>query len=261
MIESSGSNNVPISLCVVIPVLNEDKVLATSANLVAEYMSLNLNHYDWRVRIADNGSTDSTPEIANALTSQNDRFDYLRIEQKGRGRALKEAWMSSDADILCYMDVDLSSDITTLTELVTAITTEGYDIAIGSRLTRGSNVLGRPPHREFISRTYNLIIQAMFQIGFNDAQCGFKAITRKTANQLIPLVKDPAWFFDSELLILAEKNGYKIKELPVTWHDDPDSRVRLLSTSYHDLTGLLRLRFGGLRNASKLLSDRSRSPQ
>ena len=256
MIKGSGHINAPISLCVVIPVLNEEKVLATSANSIAEYMSSNLNNYNWHVRIADNGSTDSTPEIARELTTQNNRFDYLRIEQKGRGRALKEAWLSSDADVLCYMDVDLSSDLTALSKLVSTITTEGYDIAIGSRLTQGSDVLGRPPHRELISRAYNLVIRAMFRTGFRDAQCGFKAIARRAANQLIPLVKDQAWFFDSELLILAEKNGYKIKEIPVTWRDDPDSRVRLISTSYNDLKGLLRLRLGGLRNASNLLSAR-----
>lgn len=256
---AAGHDTVPTSLDVVIPVLNEEKALATSTAAVAEYISANLGDCDWRIRIADNGSTDSTPEIAQRLAEQHDRLSYLRIEQRGRGRALREAWLDSKADVLCYMDVDLSTDLTALPKLVTAIIDDGYDIAIGSRLARGSEVLDRPPHREFISRVYNLIVRTMFLTRFRDAQCGFKAIGRRAADQLVPIVRDTTWFFDSELLILAEKNGYRIKEVPVTWRDDPDSRVRLIGTSYGDLKGLLRLRLGGLRQASRLLATRVQS--
>ena len=257
----TGHGTVQASLDVVIPVLNEEKALASSATAVSEYLSTNLDDYDWRIRIADNGSTDSTPEIAQGLAKQDDRLSYLRIEQRGRGRALREAWLDSKADVLCYMDVDLSTDLVALPKLVTAIVDDGYDVAIGSRLARGAEVLGRSPHRELISRAYNLIIRTMFLTRFRDAQCGFKAIGRRAADQLVPVVRDTTWFFDSELLVLAEKNGYRIKEVPVTWRDDSDSRVRIVSTAFGDLKGLLRLRLGGLRQASRLLASRPDSAQ
>jgi len=184
---NTQENNTPAKplVEVVLPVYNEENDLPGSVSTLVSYLQSNAP-WAWRILIADNASNDSTLAVATVLAENHPQVHVLHLDEKGRGRALKMAWLASDADVVCYMDVDLSSDITTLTKLVTAITTEGYDIAIGSRLTRGSNVLGRPPHRELISRTYNLIIQAMFQIGFNDAQCGFKAITRKTANQLIP---------------------------------------------------------------------------
>ena len=157
------------------------------------------------------------------------------------------------------MDVDLSTDLSALPKLVGAIVEDGYDIAIGSRLLEGAAVRGRPWHREAISRVYNRIVRSMFRTEFRDAQCGFKAASRRAVDELVPLVGDASWFFDSELLILAEKNGYRIKEVPVGWQDDPDSRVRIVPTAYDDLKGLLRLRFGGLRRASAVLASGRRT--
>ena len=246
------------SLDVVVPVLNEAQDLSPNISRLHEFLSGQLDDYDWRIVIADNGSTDSTPDIAKALSQQHARVGYTRVEQRGRGRALARAWGNSDADIVSYMDVDLATDFSHLRELVEAVGNEDYDIAIGSRLKKGAQVIGRPPKRELISRVYSLIFRAMFLTGFRDAQCGFKALSRRAANDVVPLVQDTGWFFDTELLILAEKNGYRIKEVPVKWIDDPDSRVRITKTAYEDIKGLLRLRFGGLGKASKLLSGSGR---
>jgi len=239
------------TLDVVIPVLNEARALADSVNVLAAFLSNNLNDYEWAVVVADNGSTDATPSICQSLSEQDSRVRHVRLEQRGRGRALKRAWAESNADIVAYMDVDLSTDLSALPQTIAAVDGEGYDIAIGSRLKRGAQVIGRSFKRELISRSYSLIFRAMFLAGFQDAQCGFKAVSRRAADEVAPLVVDNGWFFDTEMLLIAEKNGYRIKEIPVKWTDDPDSRVKIISTAWEDIKGLLRLRFGGLRQASR----------
>ena len=239
------------TLDVVIAVLNEERALADSVNALAAFLSNNLNDYEWAVVVADNGSTDATPSICQSLSEQDSRVRHVRLEQKGRGRALKQAWAESDADIVAYMDVDLSTDLSALPQTIAAVDDEGYDIAVGSRLKRGAQVIGRSFKRELISRSYSLIFRAMFLAGFQDAQCGFKAVSRRAADEVAPLVVDNGWFFDTEMLLIAEKNGYRIKEIPVKWTDDPDSRVKIISTAWEDIKGLLRLRFGGLRQASR----------
>ncbi|HIM89170.1 MAG TPA: glycosyltransferase family 2 protein [Dehalococcoidia bacterium] len=239
------------TLDVVIPVLNEARALADSVNALAAFLSNNLNDYEWAVVVADNGSTDATPSICQSLSEQDSRVRHVRLEQRGRGRALKRAWAESNADIVAYMDVDLSTDLSALPQTIAAVDGEGYDIAIGSRLKRGAQVMGRSFKRELISRSYSLIFRAMFLAGFQDAQCGFKAVSRRAADDVAPLVVDNGWFFDTEMLLIAEKNGYRIKEIPVKWTDDPDSRVKIISTAWEDIKGLLRLRFGGLRQASR----------
>ena len=244
------------SLDVVIPGLNEEAGLANTVAALSEFMSENMAGYDWRIVIADNGSTDATPEIGRRLASERERVEYLRLEQRGRGRALKYAWTQSSADVVAYMDMDLSTDLSALPTLVDAILEGGAEVATGSRLTRGAEVIGRSFKREFISRCYSLMFRTMFFTGFVDAQCGFKAVSRRAVEEVLPLVKDTGWFFDSELLILCEKNGYEVREIPVRWEDDPDSRVRIVSTATEDIKGLLRLRFGGVRASRRALRGR-----
>ena len=242
------------SLEIVLPVLNEERSLRASTTRLHEFLSANLDRHEWRILIADNGSTDSTPDVAAQLVRDHERVGYMRLEQRGRGRALKRAWLESRAEILAYMDIDLSTELEATVRLVESIASGRHDLAIGSRLKAGAVVVGRSPLREFISRGYSLLFRTMFFTGFRDAQCGFKAISRRAADDLLPLVRDTTWFFDTELLLLAEKNGYAIDEIPVRWTDDPDSRVRIVRTAWGDLKGLLRLRFGGLRRASKALA-------
>jgi len=235
---------------IVIPVLNEEKVLHDSVEFLYKHLKENFV-YKFRIVIADNGSSDKTTEIASVLSQQYSEVNFTRLDLRGRGRALRKAWLESDASILSYMDVDLSTDLSSLNPLITAIAEEGFDLSVGSRLMNGSKVQKRTLKREITSRGYNLIIKSMFFTKFSDAQCGFKAISRKAANLLIPKVEDQNWFFDSELLILAEKIGLRINEIPVHWVDDPDTRVNVVKTASDDLRGLFRLRFGGLSRVLK----------
>ncbi len=227
---------------VVIPVYNEEKDLEQSVTTLRQFL---LGHvsYDWRIVVADNASTDRTLEIAKRLAQRYPgQVGYVHLDQKGRGRALRKAWTESDADIVSYMDVDLSTDLSAFPPLIDSLIGSEHDVAIGSRLKKGAQV-ARGLKREFISRTYNLIIRVMFWHHFSDAQCGFKAVTRRAVRDIVPLIKDQAWFFDSELLLLAERMGYRIAEVPVKWADDPDSRVKIASTAWEDIKGLFRVRF------------------
>ncbi len=227
---------------VVIPVYNEEGDLERSVLKLREFLHANVP-YDWRIVIADNASQDRTLAIAQDLSARFPRkVGIVHLDQKGRGRALRRAWTESDADVMSYMDVDLSTDLHAFPPLIESLIGGGYDVAIGSRLKSGARVK-RGLKREFISRTYNLMIKLMFWNRFSDAQCGFKAVTRRTVREIVPLIKDQAWFFDSELLLLAERMGFRIFEVPVTWADDPDSRVRIANTAWEDIKGLFRVRF------------------
>ena len=236
------------SVDIVIPVLNEEKALPGSIACLHGFLSENVAR-PWRIVIADNGSTDTTPHVSHTLAEQYEEVSYLRIEQRGRGCALRKAWLESDANIVSYMDVDLSTNLQAFPLLLQALQ-DGHDIAIGARLIPGAEVHLRSLKREFISRSYNLLIKLMFATRFHDAQCGFKAVTKAAAATLVPHVVDQGWFFDSELLVLAEKRGFRIKEIPVSWTDDPDTRVKVVGTAWGDFKGLLRLRFGGLPRVS-----------
>jgi len=230
---------------VVIPVYNEEGDLERSVTTLREFLLQNVD-YDWRIVVADNASTDRTLDIAKELAERHPgQVTYVHLEQKGRGRALRRAWTESDADIVSYMDVDLSTDLSAFPPLIDALIDSDYDVAIGSRLKAGAQVQ-RGLKREFISRSYNLLIKLLFWHSFSDAQCGFKAVTRRAVQDIVPLIKDQAWFFDSELLLLAERMGYKIFEVPVKWTDDPDSRVKIVSTAWEDIKGLFRVRFSSV---------------
>ena len=228
---------------IIIPVFNEEEVLPSTIASLTEFLESNLSN-PWRVTIADNASTDSTQAVSEMLCRRHPGVYYLRIPQKGRGRALRTAWLDSQADIVSYMDADLSTDLSHFPQLVQSIES-GNDIAIGSWLSNGSQV-SRGLKRELISRAYNLLIKTMFFIGVPDAQCGFKALTRATAEAIVPSIKNNNWFFDTELLVIAGKRGFKIASVPVKWTDDPASTVNVVGTAKEDLKGLLRLRFGGV---------------
>ncbi len=225
----------------VIPVYNEERDLERSVTTLRQFLIENGADWRWRIVVADNASVDKTLTIAESLARRwPGQVAVVHLDQKGRGRALRRAWTESDADVVCYMDVDLSTELRHLPPLIEALTS-GYDVAFGSRLMPGARVR-RGLKREVISRCYNLLIKLLFWHHFWDAQCGFKGITRRVAREVLPLVQDQAWFFDSELLLIAEKNGYRLKEIPVAWTDDPDSRVKIVKTAWEDLKGLWRLK-------------------
>jgi glycosyltransferase involved in cell wall biosynthesis len=237
------------SVEVVVPVYNEEKALPQSIPALCAYLKTYFP-YRWSVVIADNASTDATSAVAEGLASAYPGVSVLHLGEKGRGRALKAAWLASKADIVAYMDVDLSTNLWSFLPLVAPLATRHSDVAIGSRLLRGATVT-RQWKREVISRCYNLLVKGMFGNGFSDAQCGFKAIKRSVAQELLPQVEDNEWFFDTELLLLAEERGYRISEVPVDWVEDLDSRVDVTSTAIKDVKGLLRMRSQHARRVSK----------
>ena len=226
-------------LDLVIPVYNEEAGLDRSVRTVRAY----LDHcfpYPARLTIADNASTDGTLAIARGLARELPGVRVVHLPAKGRGRALREVWLESDAQVLAYMDVDLSTDLSALLPLVAPLVSGHSHLAIGTRLGRTSRV-ERGPKRETISRCYNLLLRGILAARFSDAQCGFKAIRADAARELLPLVQDTGWFFDTELLVLAERAGLRIHEVPVDWVDDPDSRVDIVPTAMADLRGVTRL--------------------
>ena len=229
---------------VVIPVYNEEEALEGSITRLREFLREHCPHA-WQIVIADNASTDHTGEIAEDLhRNWPDEVRYFHVPQKGRGRALRLAWLDSDADVMSYMDVDLSTDLSAFMPLIRPLLEGTHHIAIGSRLARGARIQ-RSALREFTSRVYNLLIWVLFpRKRFSDAQCGFKAITRHAAQTLIPLVENNNWFFDTELLLMAGRHGYAIHEVPVNWVEDPGSTVHVAKTAWKDIQGLLRVRFG-----------------
>jgi putative flippase GtrA len=224
---------------VVIPVYNEEHDLETCVRRLHAELSRAFP-FSYRITIADNASTDRTLQLAYALAIELPHVHVVHLEQKGRGRALRQVWSASDAEVLAYMDVDLSTDLAGLLPLIAPLVTGHSDLAIGTRLHRGSRVV-RGARREFISRSYNLILRGTLAVRFSDAQCGFKAIRRDVARRLLPHVEDTGWFFDTELLVLAQRSGLRIHEVPVDWVDDPDSRVDIVATAIADLKGIARL--------------------
>ncbi|MGA5068803.1 glycosyltransferase [Streptomyces exfoliatus] len=226
-------------LDVVIPVYNEEKDLEPCVRRLHEHL-LRTFPYGFRITVADNASTDTTPAVAAGLAAEVPEVRSVRLEEKGRGRALRTVWSGSDAPVLAYMDVDLSTDLNALLPLVAPLISGHSDLAIGSRLARSSRVV-RGPKREFISRAYNLILRGSLAARFSDAQCGFKAIRRDVAERLLPMVEDTGWFFDTEMLVLAERAGLRIHEVPVDWVDDPESTVHIVRTATDDLKGVWRV--------------------
>ena len=228
---------------IAVPVYNEEKELKKNIDILHAFCKDNLKKYQWHITVVDNASIDNTPLIGAALAKEYPEISLLRLEEKGRGRAVKKAWVESGADLCAYMDLDLSTDLVHLPKLLRALES-GYDIAIGSRLAKGARVEGRTILREITSRTLNFIfIQSVFFTHFTDAQCGFKAVTKKVVEELIPKIEDNEWFFDGELLIVGEKSGYKIYEEPVHWVDNLGSTVRLISTISGDVRVMCRLFF------------------
>lgn len=243
-----------VDLDVVLPVHDEELTLEHSVRLLDAHLA---SWPSWRITIVDNASTDGTWAVAQRLAALLPGVTALRLERKGRGLALRTAWLRSDAAVVAYMDIDLSTGLEALAPIVVPLLSGHSAIAIGSRLAPGAAVV-RGPKRELISRCYNLLLRILFGVRFRDAQCGFKAVRADVAAALLPHVEDDGWFFDTELLLLAEHNGLRIHEVPVDWVDDPDSRVRIVPTALADLRGMVRVGVRFLRRRGRIagLPDR-----
>jgi glycosyltransferase involved in cell wall biosynthesis len=230
------------SVELVIPCYNEERVLAQSVERLSAWCDEHLP-YAWRIIIADNASTDGTLAVAQRLAAEHpDEVGYVHLDRKGRGRALRAAWSRSEADAMCYMDVDLSTGLDAILPLLGGVADEGCAVAYGSRVAKRADI-ERSFLREVNSRAYIALIKLLFRTRFSDAQCGFKAISREAARALLPRVRDEEWFFDTELLVLAEKSGHRLKEVPVRWVEDPDSRVKFPQDMWKMGSRLLALRW------------------
>jgi len=234
--------NPTLDIDIVVPCYNEQDTLAAHVRRLHTFCRTSLAH-TWRITIADNASTDDTARIADDLAAMLDGVHAVHLPEKGRGRALKAVWGASDARVLVYVDEDLSTDLAALEPLVAPLLSGHSDLAIGTRLAGSSRVV-RGGKREFISRSYNLLLRTTMGVSFSDAQCGFKAITRQAAEHVLPLCEDDAWFFDTELLVIAEHAGLRVHEVPVDWVDDVNSSVDIASTATEDLKGMWRVSRG-----------------
>jgi glycosyltransferase involved in cell wall biosynthesis len=229
----------PPQVEVVVPVYNEERVLSRSIACLHGRLSSGFP-FTWRIVIADNASTDATLAVARRLATELPQVRVLHVPAKGRGRALRAAWSASDAEVVAYMDVDLSTDLRALMPLVAPLLSGHSEVAIGTRLAPGSRVQ-RGARRELISRAYNRILHTVLRARFSDAQCGFKAVRADALQELLPAIRDESWFFDTELLVLAQRRGMRVHEVPVDWVDDSDSRVDVVPTAIEDLRGVARL--------------------
>lgn len=230
------------SVDITIPVYNEERDLAPAVRRLHNYLNSEFP-FSAQITIADNASTDGTAAQALRLAAELPGVRLIRVSEKGRGRALAASWLTSNADVVAYMDVDLSTDLSALLPLIAPVISGHSDVSIGSRLVRGARVV-RSTRRELISRCYNLLLRVVLGVGFRDAQCGFKAVRADVARRLVPRVQNRNWFFDTELLVQAERAGLRVHELPVDWIEDPDSHVDILATAVEDIRGVWRLATG-----------------
>lgn len=230
------------SLLLILPTYNEAAGIRDSVLRLWEYCRQHLGDYAWHITVADNGSTDTTGHIVRDLSKAYPHVSLTHFERKGRGRALKDIWSKADYHYSVYMDADLSTALEHVGEIVRALHTQGYDLAVGTRLHPHAKVINRSPKREVISRSYNQIARAVSRTRFTDFQCGFKGISKTAARELLPQIQDEEWFFDTELLIRAKRHGLNVAEVPVQWKDDPSTTVRIFSTVMKDLKGLWRMR-------------------
>ncbi len=237
----------------VIPVYNEEQDLEKNIKILHTFLATHLPAVDWAVVIADNASTDATGDIARRLTGTLPRVVYHRLEQKGRGRALRETWMISNADCVSYMDVDLSTNLKAVPQMM-ELFDRGVDVVLGSRIIAGAAIT-RCWHREILSRGWNFLVGAVFNTRFSDAQCGFKGLTRVAKEVLVPQVEDNRWFFDTELLVLADKQGFRMAEIAVEWIEDLGSTVHITKTMIDDLYAMARLRLDLLHGGKAKRSE------
>lgn len=224
---------------VVIPVYNEERALPGCLRTLHARLSDGFP-FRWRITVADNASTDATLPTAQKLAAELPGVRVVHLDRKGRGLALRTVWGASDADVVAYMDVDLSTGLDGLLPLVAPLASGHSDLAIGSRLAPGARTV-RGPRREFVSRCYNALVRLTHGARFTDAQCGFKAARTQVLRPLLDVTRDDAWFFDTELLLLAEHNGLRVHEVPVDWVEDVDTRVEVARTAAEDLRGLWRM--------------------
>ena len=234
-----------MKLNITLPCYNEEKILNNNVIELFDFLNKNIVEDDWQIIIADNNSTDNTAKISKELIKKSEQIKYLFIQQQGKGIAIKSSWQKFEADIYVFMDVDLSTDLSSLPGLINSIKKENYDVAVGSRFHKQS-VVKKPMVRKIISQILRIIKKIIVNSNISDLPCGFKAVNKKTVEKILPKIKNNEWFFDLELVILSEKFGYKIKEAPVQWEEKRKkknkSRVNIVPLGFKYIKNLLELR-------------------
>lgn len=228
---------------ITIPVLNEEIRLEPGVRETMRFLRENKMD-SWTVEIADNGSTDKTQEIAEGLVKEyKGRLKFRKIPERGVGLALRYSWTDAKADIVGYMDVDLATDLKHLLEVQEIFEKNEADAVNGSRLLKGSKVIGRTLKREISSRGFNAIMKFRLKNKFTDAMTGFKFFKRTIVIDLlkeVPVIPD--WFVSAELLVRTEWNGHRLREIPVHWTDEPNSKVNIPKLAKQYLGHIDRLR-------------------
>ncbi|MCW4023644.1 MAG: glycosyltransferase family 2 protein [Candidatus Bathyarchaeota archaeon] len=219
-----------VDVSVVFPAHNEAKQLETAVLQVDQ--ALKETGYTYEIIVAEDGSTDGTDTLADALSKKMPQVKHIHGEQRlGRGRALNATFKKSQGKIFVYMDVDLATDLNYLKELVDSIKIEGYDFSTGSRMLQQSKV-ERSGTRSLASKSYNFLVRLFLGSKIKDHQCGFKAFKREPTLKLIDEVQAPHWFWDTEILVRAQRSGYKVKEIAVDWISGSDTKVKLFHDSW-----------------------------
>jgi uncharacterized protein (TIRG00374 family) len=217
-----------VAVSVVLPAYNEADTIRATVETTLATLAEFLPAGDFEVIVAEDGCDDATPEIASEMAREDDRVRHVHADERlGRGGALERAFGAADGDVLVYFDTDLATDMRHLEELVDAIRVEGYDVATGSRWIAGEEA-DRPAKRGVPSRVYNSLARLFLRSQLRDHQCGFKAFDREALETLMPAVKDEHWFWDTEILVKAQRRGMSVKEFPVDWEPQGDTKVDLV---------------------------------
>ncbi len=225
-------------LSIILPAYNEAKRIESAVERIMEFM--NSNFQDFEIIIAEDGSTDGTDKVAEKLAEKYGFVRHLHSDERlGRGKALNNAIKRSEYEFVIYMDVDLSTDLKHVNDIYEALKA-GYDIAVGSRLLKSSRAK-RPFTRDLSSRVYNFLVRALLKSGIHDHQCGFKGFRKSRIADILDSIADNHWFWDTELLVLAQRKGLKIKEIPVTWEHGGESKVSILNDSIYMLRNIFRI--------------------
>lgn len=230
---------------IVIPVLNEEKSLRHQVLYLKDYLTTQKDQANTFVlTIADNGSTDCSPLIGTEIANSIEGVKYLKIDRRGVGLALKRSWLGSDADIIGFMDLDFATDLKHLEQCWEILKQKEFDIVCGTRNRKNSHVINRSFKRTLISRIFNILIKTIFRTKFTDGMCGFKFLKRESLSIILENgIGFDDWFFSTELLIVGEYMNLNIYDLPVTWTDDRDSKVKIFELTKMYLIDIIRLKW------------------
>ena len=231
-----------ITVDIVVPVYNEQETLATQIKKLHNYVE-QIEKINCSIIIANNGSQDETASIAIELTKIYSNVRYSFTSQPGPGKILKQCWSQSDADIVGYMDLDLSTSLHHFSEAVELLSDDSCDVVNGSRLLPESQVIGRRAMRTVSSIVFNKVLKTVFQTKISDGMCGFKFFRRDVINEIkLSEIEHDGWFASASFLLVAEAQKFRIREIPVVWQDDARSKVKIIKLSLEYLRNIVSLK-------------------